>query len=87
MSKREIGLNVGDRVGDDFEIIEVIPHATCSGTWSVAGRRPDGTLATRTASRKALDALAVLSEGIGSFTEVVDALTAAARGKTMIFLT
>ncbi len=28
MSTREIGLAIGDRVGDDFEIIAVIPHAT-----------------------------------------------------------
>ena len=43
MSTREIGLAIGDRVGDDFEIIAVILHATRDRTWIVAARRGDGT--------------------------------------------
>lgn len=74
MREREIGLSIGDRVGDDFEIIAVIPHATRDRTWIVAGRRGDGTYATGPASRKASDALPVLSDGASNFTEVADAL-------------
>jgi hypothetical protein len=74
MSERELGLSIGDRVGDDFEIIAAIPHATRDRTWIAAGRRGDGTYATWTASRSALDALPVLSDGTCNFTEVVDAL-------------
>jgi len=35
MSQREIGLGIGDRIGDDFEIIATVAHSTRpeSGGW------------------------------------------------------
>ncbi len=72
MNMREIGLAIGDRVGDDFEIIAVIPHATRPGIWAVTGQR-NGTFSTWTASRTALDALPVIVDSAHYFTDVADA--------------
>ena len=74
MSERELGLSIGDRFGDDLEIIAVIPHATRDRTWIVVGRSPDNTYATWTASRRALDALPVLSNGTSDFSSLAEAL-------------
>jgi len=72
VSTREIGLGIGDRIGD-FEVVSVIPRAFRPGIWAVAGQR-DRTYATWTASRQALDAVPVAVDNIRYFTDVADAL-------------
>ena len=50
-----------------------VPHASRPGIWVVVGHH-DGGYANFTASRTALDALAVLLEGTSYFTNIIDAL-------------
>jgi len=49
MRTRESGLNIGDRVGDGFEVVAAVPHASRPGIWAVGGHR-DGTYVSFTAS-------------------------------------
>jgi hypothetical protein len=73
VTTREIGLGIGDRIGDGFEVAAAVPHATRDRTWIVVGRR-DGTYATWTASREASGILPIPMEDYIGFTGVVDAL-------------